>query len=60
MAICIEPMFNLGTSESTVDDDGWTVRTLDGKKVCTLRAYHSFNRGGYTCFHPKLILNLCW
>jgi methionyl aminopeptidase len=32
MAICIEPMFNLGTKETTVDDDGWTVRTLDGKK----------------------------
>lgn len=29
MAICIEPMFNLGTAESTVDDDGWTVRTAD-------------------------------
>lgn len=32
MAICIEPMFNLGTNETEVDDDGWTVRTLDGKK----------------------------
>ena len=32
MAICIEPMFNLGTRETEVDDDGWTVRTLDGKK----------------------------
>lgn len=31
MAICIEPMFNLGTAESTVDDDGWTVRTADGQ-----------------------------
>jgi len=31
MAICIEPMFNLGTAESTVDDDGWTVRTADGE-----------------------------
>ena len=32
MAICIEPMFNLGTNETKVDDDGWTVRTLDGRK----------------------------
>ena len=32
MAICIEPMFNLGTRETEVDDDGWAVRTLDGKK----------------------------
>ena len=31
MAICIEPMFNLGTFETFVDSDGWTVRTVDGK-----------------------------
>lgn len=30
MAICIEPMFNLGTAETKVDPDGWTVRTADG------------------------------
>ncbi len=30
MALCIEPMFNLGSKETTVDDDGWTVRTRDG------------------------------
>lgn len=30
MALCIEPMFNLGGRETTVDDDGWTVRTADG------------------------------
>lgn len=32
MAICIEPMFNLGLSDTKVDDDGWTVRTLDGSR----------------------------
>jgi len=32
MAICIEPMFNLGSAETKVDPDGWTVRTVDGKK----------------------------
>ena len=31
MAICIEPMFNLGTAETAVLDDGWTVVTQDGK-----------------------------
>lgn len=31
MAIAIEPMFNLGTAETQVDDDGWTVSTQDGK-----------------------------
>lgn len=30
MALCIEPMFNMGSRETKVDDDGWTVRTKDG------------------------------
>lgn len=30
MAIAIEPMFNLGTAETLVRDDGWTVVTQDG------------------------------
>jgi len=31
MVIAIEPMFNLGRAEVTVDRDGWTVRTRDGR-----------------------------
>lgn len=30
MALCIEPMYNLGSRHTTVDPDGWTVRTADG------------------------------
>ena len=30
MALCIEPMFNLGRRHTKVDADGWTVRTEDG------------------------------
>ncbi len=30
MALCIEPMFNIGSKATTVDEDGWTVRTRDG------------------------------
>ena len=30
MALCIEPMFNMGSRETRVDADGWTVRTKDG------------------------------
>lgn len=30
MALCIEPMFNLGERFTKVDGDGWTVRTADG------------------------------
>jgi methionyl aminopeptidase len=29
MVIAIEPMFNLGRAEVSVDRDGWTVRTRD-------------------------------
>ena len=30
MALCIEPMFNVGRRHTRVDADGWTVRTEDG------------------------------
>ena len=30
MAVCIEPMFNLGGRQTKVLDDGWTVVTADG------------------------------
>jgi methionyl aminopeptidase len=30
MALCVEPMFNLGGWETQVDPDRWTVRTADG------------------------------
>ena len=30
MALCIEPMFNMGSRRTKVDPDGWTVRTEDG------------------------------
>lgn len=31
MAICIEPMINMGGKQVYQDKDGWTIRTLDGK-----------------------------
>ncbi len=31
MVICIEPMINMGTRNTTVADDGWTIRTGDGR-----------------------------
>lgn len=30
IALCIEPMFNMGRRHTKVDADGWTVRTQDG------------------------------
>ncbi len=34
MALCVEPMFNLGGEETTVLDDRWTVVTADGSLSC--------------------------
>ena len=31
MVVAIEPMINLGTKNVTLDDDGYTFRTADGK-----------------------------
>lgn len=31
LTICIEPMINAGTPNIAVDEDGWTVRTADGR-----------------------------
>lgn len=31
MVLAIEPMINMGTKDVYTEDDGWTVRTLDGK-----------------------------
>jgi methionyl aminopeptidase len=31
MTFALEPMVNEGTYEVRVDDDGWTVRTVDGR-----------------------------
>jgi methionyl aminopeptidase len=31
MCFAIEPMYNLGGDDVMVDDDGWTVRTVDGR-----------------------------
>ena len=32
MAVCIEPMFNLGTAATSTKEDGWTVVTSDGSR----------------------------
>lgn len=34
MALCVEPMFNLGGDETAVLDDRWTVVTADGSLSC--------------------------
>ena len=32
MAVCVEPMFNIGTAETYVKSDGWTVVTADRRR----------------------------
>ena len=32
MAVCVEPMFNLGTPDTVTAQDGWTVLTADGRR----------------------------
>ncbi len=32
MVVALEPMLNLGTKHVTMDDDGYTIRTADGKR----------------------------
>ncbi|MGZ4107648.1 MAG: M24 family metallopeptidase, partial [Tumebacillaceae bacterium] len=34
MVLTIEPMINLGKRHSKVDEDNWTVRTVDGSLSC--------------------------
>jgi len=31
LVLAIEPMINMGTKDVYTDDDGWTIRTRDGK-----------------------------
>ena len=49
MAVCIEPMFNLGTEETRTREDGWTVVTGRRHALCPLRAHccaHRRRAGG--------------
>lgn len=39
MVLAIEPMINLGTADVFVEDDGWTVKTCDGK--CSAHEEHT-------------------
>jgi methionyl aminopeptidase len=46
MALCIEPMFNLGTWETALDADRWTVRTADGSLSAHFEHTVAITRGG--------------
>ena len=44
MCFAIEPMFTLGGDDVYVEDDGWTVRTVDGALVGALREHDRGHR----------------
>ncbi len=54
MAICIEPMFNLGTENTKVDIDGWSVRTEDGKKSAHFEHTIGLTEEGTSVFTENL------
>lgn len=46
MTLCVEPMLTLGTSETEVASDGWTVRTCDGRRACHVEHTIAITRFG--------------
>ncbi len=58
MALAIEPMFNLGTAETVLLDDGWTVVTADGSLSAHFEHTVLFTKEGSivsTLPEPKLV-----
>jgi methionyl aminopeptidase len=46
MCLAIEPMFTLGGDDVFVDDDGWTVRTVDGTRAAHFENTIAVTEGG--------------
>jgi len=45
MVICIEPMVNAGGREVYLDDNGWAVRTVDGRKSAHFEQMVAIKKG---------------
>lgn len=45
MVICIEPMVNAGSREVYLDDNGWAVRTVDGRKSAHFEQMVAIKKG---------------
>lgn len=56
MVICIEPMLNMGTADIYVEDDGWTIRTDDGKDAAHYEHTVLVTSDGYEILTPRLEL----
>lgn len=54
MVICIEPMLNYGTARVYQLDDGWTVKTDDGKPSAHYEHTVLVTKDGYEILTPRL------
>jgi methionyl aminopeptidase len=54
MVICIEPMLNLGTKDIYQLNDGWTIKTCDGKPAAHYEHTVLVTKDGYEILTPRL------
>lgn len=54
MVICIEPMLNLGTADIYMLDDGWTIKTDDGKPSAHYEHTILVTKDGYEILTPRI------
>lgn len=46
MTLCVEPMLTLGSADTVQAEDGWTVRTRDGRRACHVEHTIAITRFG--------------
>ncbi len=46
LCVAIEPIIHAGSTETTIDDDGWTVRSADGSDACQWEHSVAVHSGG--------------
>ena len=54
MTICIEPMLNLGTADIYMLEDGWTIKTDDGKPAAHYEHTVAVTKDGYEIITKRL------
>ena len=54
MVICIEPMLTFGKRYIYQEDDGWTIKTEDGKNAAHYEHTVLVTENGYEILTPRL------
>jgi len=54
MVICIEPMLTFGKRDIYQEDDGWTIKTMDGKPAAHYEHTILVTKDGYEILTPRL------